>query len=141
MRLPLIAGAAALATVACSSAVDPDAATLVQFTYNTAVPTTQDVLYDSVAVAARVMTITRKSLGNLCGSRLTSGMSNAGSELTLNVIQSPIAACADPAQVITYRGDVQLPPGAYHLRVVERNGVNPAGAVVIDRTVIIPTVD
>ncbi|MFN8582279.1 MAG: hypothetical protein U0163_15060 [Gemmatimonadaceae bacterium] len=140
MRVLLVAVLAAL--VACGGGNDPNQPVLVSFTYaENLQPTAGSPLFDSVGVAARVIDVYRQAYGNLCGSTLTSGVAPAGMEVTMNVIQNPVRTCQASPALLSYRGTIQLNPGQYHLRVVERMGANPNGAVVIDRTLVVPAVD
>ncbi|MEP7344333.1 MAG: hypothetical protein ABI877_03660 [Gemmatimonadaceae bacterium] len=142
MRLLLIISAMMLTVVGCGGGLDPNAPILTSFTYNeNGQPGAGDIPYDSVKTASRTITVGRAAFGNLCAGRLTSGVVSAGSEVTLNVIQSPITSCAVRAALVSYSGNIQLIPGTYHLRVIETNGAHPQGAVVIDQTVVVPAVD
>ncbi len=142
MRLPLVISAVMLTVLACGGGLDPNAPILTGFNYSeNAQPGAAEVPYDSVKTASRTIIVGRSAFGSLCAARLSAGVVSAGAEVTMNVIQSPITACAVPAALITYSGNIQLIPGQYHLRVVERNGAHPQGTVVIDRTVVVPAVD
>jgi hypothetical protein len=142
MRLPLIISAVLLAVAACGGGMDANAPTVTNFSYGqNSQPTPDLVPYDSVTAAARTIVIKRAAFGNLCGSTLRAGIAPAGAEITLNIIQTPITACAVPAALITYRVDIQLLAGQYHLRVVETNAVNTQGKVVVDQGVVVPAVD
>lgn len=141
MRLILVACVATMAW-ACGGGNDPNQPVLVSFTYSeTLQPGTGIVAYDSVLVAARVIYVGRQARGSLCSSTLTSGVAPAGAEVTMNVIQKPLRTCDVSPGFIAYRGSIQLNPGQYHFRVVEKFGANPNGTVVIDRTVVVPAVD
>ncbi len=141
MRVLLVAGLVALSW-ACGGGNDPNQPVLVSFQYaETLSPAPGSPTFDSVAVAARALYIYRQAFGNLCGSTLSSGVAPAGLEVTMNVIQNPIRTCATGPALLTYSGSIQLNPGQYHLRVVEKIGANPNGTVVIDRTLVVPAVD
>jgi hypothetical protein len=128
-------------TWACGGGNDPNQPVLVSFSYTENAASGGGTPYDSVVTAARVIYVGRQALGNLCGASLTAGVAPAGSEITMNVIQNPLRVCALPAALVAYRGNIQLNPGQYHLRVVERFGANPNGTVVIDRSLVVPAVD
>ncbi|MBV6522093.1 MAG: hypothetical protein MNPFHGCM_02238 [Gemmatimonadaceae bacterium] len=142
MRSTLLAVLASLATLGCANGLDPDAPILTDFTFAEQLqPDSTQVPYDSVSVASRKIVVKRAAFGSLCASRLSAGVTSSGSDVTLTVSQSPIATCATPAGLVLYLGSIQLVPGSYRFRVVERNASNPQGAVVIDKPVVVLATD
>lgn len=141
MRYCLSAIAFSAVTVACGGGLEPNAPILAGFSYTETPAGAGEVPYDSVATAARNILVAHKATGNLCGSRLTAGVTSSASEVRLNVFQSPIATCSSAAKIVSYSGTIQINAGTYHLVVVETNGGFPQGKVVIDQTVVVPATD